>query len=57
MLFSAGTFLYGATVDTLPDMHNPATGKKAMMYVIVGVLLMVALLVGADASGLLAHGH
>ena len=36
-------------------MHNPATGKKAMMYVIVGVLLMVALLVGADASGLLAH--
>lgn len=57
MLFSAGTFLYVATVDTLPDMHNPATGKKAMMYVIVGVLLMVALLVGADASGLLAHGH
>ena len=27
MLFSAGTFLYVATVDTLPDIHNPETGR------------------------------
>lgn len=57
MLFSAGTFLYVATVDTLPDMHNPETGKKALMHVLIGVLLLSILLVLGDNVGLLEHAH
>ena len=56
MLFSAGTFLYIATVDTLPDIHNPETGRTAMFYVIIGVVVMMVLLLGADAIGVI-HNH
>lgn len=54
MLFSAGTFLYVATVDTLPDIHNSETGRKAMVYVILGILIMAGILIGADVLGI---GH
>ncbi|MDP7002929.1 MAG: ZIP family metal transporter [Candidatus Thalassarchaeaceae archaeon] len=57
MLFSGGTFLYVAAVDTLPDIHNPETGREAMMSVLMGVALMIVLLFGADAAGLIDHGH
>ena len=57
MLFSAGTFLYIATVDTLPDLHNPETGKKALMYVLVGVAILTILLISANAMDLLEHAH
>jgi zinc transporter ZupT len=56
MLFSAGTFLYVATVDTLPDIHNPEDGKKALMHVIIGVVILVALLFVADSLDL-GHSH
>jgi zinc transporter 9 len=57
MLFAGGTFLYVATVDTLPDIHNPETGREALVNVIIGVSLMIAVLYGADAAGLIDHGH
>jgi zinc transporter 9 len=57
MLFSAGTFLYVATVDTLPDMHNPDTGRRAMLYVLAGAVLFMLVLFGMDAAGLMEHGH
>ena len=57
MLFSGGTFLYVAAVDTLPDIHNPETGREAMISVLVGVMIMVVILFGADAAGLIGHGH
>ena len=58
MLFSAGTFLYVATIDTLPDIHNPETGKKALQHVLFGVIILSIALFGADAVGLLGdHGH
>ncbi len=57
MLFSGGTFLYVAAVDTLPDIHNPETGREAMMSVLMGVVLMIVILFGADAAGLIDHGH
>ena len=57
MLFSAGTFLYVAAVDTLPDIHNPETGRIALFYVLIGAFGMVLVLAGADAAGLLEHGH
>jgi zinc transporter 9 len=57
MLFAGGTFLYVATVDTLPDIHNPETGREALVNVIIGVALMIVILYGADAVGLIEHGH
>jgi zinc transporter ZupT len=57
MLFSGGTFLYVAAVDTLPDIHNPETGREAMINVLIGVIIMVVILFGADAAGLIEHGH
>jgi len=56
MLFSAGTFLYVATVDTLPDIHNPETGRKAMLHVLFGATLLSVILFGMDAIGLIDHG-
>ena len=56
MLFSAGTFLYVATVDTLPDIHNPETGKKAMINVLIGVVILVVLLLIANSLDL-GHAH
>ena len=57
MLFAAGTFLYVATVDTLPDIHNPETGRAALRNVLIGVTAMVLVLYGAEAVGLIEHGH
>ena len=57
MLFSAGTFLYVATVDTLPDIHNPVTGKKSMLTVLFGALLLALVLFGLDAADLIEHSH
>ncbi len=57
MLFSAGTFLYVATVDTLPDIHNAETGKKAMLHVVTGALFLTVLLVVFSMTGALSHGH
>ena len=42
MLFAAGTFLYVATVDTLPDIHNPETGREALRNVLIGVVVPVS---------------
>ena len=56
MLFSAGTFLYVATVDTLPDIHNPESGKKAMVNVLIGVAILVVLLLIANTLDL-GHAH
>ena len=56
MLFSAGTFLYVATVDTLPDIHNPETGRKALIHVVMGVVILVVLLMIANSLDL-GHAH
>ena len=57
MLFAAGTFLYVATVDTLPDIHNPETGRAALRNVLIGVVVIILVLYGAEAAGLIEHGH
>ena len=57
MLFAAGTFLYVATVDTLPDIHNPETGRAALRNVLIGVVVMILVLYGAESAGLIEHGH
>lgn len=57
LLFSAGTFLYVATVDTLPAIHNPETGRRSVRNVLIGAALFGALLFIAESTGLLDHGH
>jgi zinc transporter 9 len=57
LLFAGGTFLYVATVDTLPDIHNLETGTRAMIDVLIGVLILGVILVLAVAAGLIEHGH
>jgi zinc transporter 9 len=57
MLFAGGTFLYVATVDVLPDVHHIETGKKALVHVLIGVVLMVFLLLLLDMSSIASHDH
>ena len=57
MLFAAGTFLYVATVDTLPDIHNSETGKTALKHVLIGTTILVLIFFAAYASGMLEHVH
>jgi len=55
ILFAGGTFLYVATVDVLPDVHNPETGKQALIQVLIGAAMMALLIWGMDTTGLVAH--
>ncbi len=57
LLFSAGTFVYVATVDTFPEIHNPSTGRRSVLMVLVGALLFTVVFVAFDKSGLLDHAH
>ena len=57
ILFSGGTFLYVATVDVLPEVHHSATGKTALIQVITGALIMVAILWILHTTGMAAHSH
>ena len=57
MLFSAGSFLYVATVDTLPDIHNPETGRATVVPMLMGVAIVGILLILAAQMGWLDHGH
>lgn len=57
LLFSAGTFLYVATVDTLPAIHNPETGRRSVRNVVIGGVLFGVLLLAAQQGGLLDHAH
>ena len=55
ILFSGGTFLYVATVDVLPDVHNPETGKLALIQVIIGAMIMTTILIIMDLFGIIGH--
>lgn len=57
LLFSAGTFLYVATVDTLPAVHNLDTGRRSVRNVVIGAVIFAVVLLLAQATGVLEHGH
>lgn len=57
LLFSAGTFVYVATVDTLPAVHNPDVGRRSVVMVLTGAALFAIVLIGVDATGLTDHAH
>ena len=57
MLFSAGTFVYVATVDTLPAIHNPQTGRRSVANVLLGAAVFAVVFLVIDGAGFLDHGH
>ena len=57
LLLSAGTFLYVATVDTLPSVHNPETGRRSARNVLFGAGAFTLLLLILDTFELLDHAH
>ena len=57
LLFSAGTFVYVATVDTLPAIHNPTTGRRAVRNVLSSAAAFSVLLIVLNSAGILEHGH
>lgn len=57
LLFSAGTFVYVATVDTLPAIHNPDTGRRSVRNVLLGAAIFAIVLFIADSAGVLEHNH
>jgi len=57
LLFSAGTFVYVATVDTLPAIHNPSTGRRSVRNVLSSAAAFSILLVVLNSAGALEHGH
>lgn len=57
LLFSAGTFLYVATVDTLPAVHNPETGRRSVRNILLSAGLFTLVLLILQNAGALEHGH
>lgn len=57
LLFSAGTFVYVATVDTLPAIHNPDTGRRSVRNVLLGAGFFALVLLLASATDALDHSH
>lgn len=57
LLFSAGTFIYITTVDTLPAVHNPETGPKSARAVVISAVVFSSFLLGMQGLGLLEHEH
>lgn len=57
LLFSAGTFVYVATVDTLPAIHHPTVGRRSVLAVLTGAALFAIVLLSFDATGIAEHGH
>ena len=57
LLFSAGTFVYVATVDTLPAIHNPETGRRSVRNVAASAAALALVLLVLNGAGVLDHGH
>ncbi len=57
LLFSAGTFVYVATIDTLPAIHNPATGQRSVRNVLSSAAVLSIILILLNNAGVLEHSH
>jgi len=57
LLFSAGTFLYVATVDFLPNIHDPSTGRGVLLQIVVATVIMLIVVFLLDFYGLAAYSH
>lgn len=57
ILFSAGSFLYVATVDVLPEVHRHGSAKEVCLKVMIGALAIIAVMLFMDVAGLVEHAH
>lgn len=57
LLFSAGTFIYVATVDLLPVVHNPRTGRVALWQTLMATVVMTVLVFVIKWGALAQHPH
>jgi len=57
LLFSAGTFIYVATVDTLPAVHNTETGRRSVRNVLMSAGVFTVVLLILQSTEALEHGH
>ena len=57
LLFSAGTFIYVATIDVLPGVLRTRGRKRAALLVVLGCLLLISLNFLLGYAGLSPHDH
>ncbi|MDP7644837.1 MAG: ZIP family metal transporter [Anaerolineales bacterium] len=57
LLFSAGTFTYVATVDLLPNVHNPRTGRDVLWQIILAAVVMTVLVFVLKSGGMAPPPH
>ena len=57
VLASAGTLLYVATVDVLPNVIHGANRKMVFLQVAIGTAVILALLFILDSLGIGTHPH
>ena len=57
LLFSAGTFLYVATVDFLPNIHDTSTSRGVLLQIVVATVIMLIVVFQIDFYGLATHSH
>ena len=57
LLFSAGTFIYVATIDVLPNVLQSNRRRVAAFHVIIGCVSLLLLILLLDAVGFSLHDH
>ncbi len=57
LLFSAGTFIYVATIDVLPKVLQTNKRRAAALYVSFGCLALLALIILLNILGFSLHDH
>lgn len=57
LLFSAGTFIYVATIDVLPNVLHSKRRRVAAFQVVIGCVSLLLLIVLLDAMGFSLHDH
>ena len=57
LLFSAGTFIYVATIDVLPNVLQTNKCRAAALYVSLGCLTLLALIILLNILGFPLHEH
>jgi zinc transporter 9 len=56
LLFSAGTFIYVAIVDFLPDMHDPTIARNSLIQFVCAILLILLITFMMESYGF-THTH
>ena len=57
LLFSAGTFIYVATIDVLPNVLQTNKRRAAALYVSLGCLALLSLIIILNILGFSLHDH